>query len=339
MPSPDIVPAGNASTSNAALPLPPDKLLDLYARMVRIRLVEERLAQVQSEGELPGPVHLYIGQEAVAVGVCAHLTDRDWIASTHRGHGHFLAKSRDTSKLVAEVYGRATGVCGGKGGSMHVAEVSKGILGANGIVGGGIALATGAALTAKTRGEGNVSVAFFGDGAANQGVLMESLNIAALWKLPLVLVCENNGFSEFSPSEMVTAGEIWRRGTPFGVPSQPVDGNDILTVYRAAQEAVERARRGDGPSLLEMRTYRLRGHVEAEKSFLSKAYRTDEEVEERRGAEPIARCRALLQNAGVDDRAIAVAEKREQAEVDAAFEFAAGSPWPDTAAAFQHMFA
>jgi acetoin:2,6-dichlorophenolindophenol oxidoreductase subunit alpha len=335
----DVAATTDASASNATLPLPPAKLLDLYARMVRIRFVEERLAQVQSEGELPGPVHLYIGQEAVAVGVCVLLTDRDWIASTHRGHGHFLAKSGDTSKLVAEVYGRATGVCGGKGGSMHVAEVSKGILGANGIVGGGIALATGAALTAKTRGEGNVSVAFFGDGAANQGVLMEALNIAALWKLPLILVCENNGFSEFSPSEMVTAGEIWHRGTPFGVPSQPVDGNDILAVYRAAHAAVERARRGDGPSLLEMRTYRLRGHVEAEKSFLSKAYRTDEEIEQRRTVEPLARCRALLKNAGIDDRAIAAAEQRERVEVDAAFEFAASSPWPDTSAAFQHMFA
>ena len=339
MSSSDAVMTNTPSPSAATTPLPAETLLDLYERMVRIRLVEERLGQVQSEGELPGPVHLYIGQEAVAVGVCAHLTDRDWIASTHRGHGHFLAKSRDTAKLVAEVYGRATGVCGGKGGSMHVADVSKGILGANGIVGGGIALATGAALTAKTRGKGDVAVAFFGDGAANQGVLMEALNISALWKLPLILVCENNGFSEFSPSEMVTAGEIWRRGTPFGVPSQPVDGNDIVAVYRAAEEVVTRARRGDGPSLLEMRTYRLRGHVEAEKSFLSKAYRTDDEVEQRRSAEPILRCRALLKQAGIDDGTIGAAEERERAEVDAAFEFAASSPWPDTGAAFQHMFA
>ena len=314
-------------------------LLDLYSRMLRIRLVEERLAQVQAEGELPGPVHLYIGQEAVAVGVCAHLTDEDWIASTHRGHGHFLAKSRETRKLVAEVYGRATGVCGGKGGSMHVADISKGILGANGIVGGGIGLATGAALTAKTQGKRRVSVAFFGDGAANQGVLMEALNIAALWKLPLILVCENNGFSEFSPTEVVTAGEIWKRASPFGVPSQAVDGNDVLAVYAAAKEAIERARRGEGPTLLEMRTYRLRGHVEAEKSFLSKTYRTDDEVETRRAVEPLLRCRALLWEAKIDDAAVSEIEARERSEVDAAFEYAAQSPWPEARTAFQHMFA
>jgi len=327
------------ASASGALPFSNQTLLDLYARMLRIRLVEERLAQVQSEGELPGPVHLYIGQEAVAVGVCAHLTDADWIASTHRGHGHFLAKSRETRKLVAEVYGRATGVCGGKGGSMHVADVSKGILGANGIVGGGIGLATGAALTAKTQGSHAVSVGFFGDGAANQGVLMEALNVAALWKLPLVLVCENNGFSEFSPSEMVTAGEIWKRGLPMGVPSQPVDGNDIIAVYRSAGEAIDRARRGEGASLLEMRTYRLRGHVEAEKTFLAKSYRTDEEVEARRAKEPLLRCRSLLRDAGVDDASVAAAEQRERAEVDAAFEYAASSPWPEVETAFQHMFA
>jgi pyruvate dehydrogenase E1 component alpha subunit len=320
-------------------PLAPETLLDLFGRMTRIRLVEERLGEVQAEGELPGPVHLYIGQEAVAVGVCAHLTDADWICSTHRGHGHFLAKSRETKKLVAEVYGRATGVCGGKGGSMHVADISKGILGANGIVGGGIALATGAALTAKTRGEGRVAVCFFGDGAANQGVLLESLNIAALWKLPLLLVCETNGFSEFSPTETVTAGEIWKRAEPFGVPSRAVDGNDIAAVHEAAGEAVDRARRGEGPSFLEMRTYRLRGHVEAEKTFLSKSYRSDEEVQARRALEPLARCRSLLAAAGVAEAKLAAIEEAERAEVAAAFEFAAQSPWPDPKAAFEHMFA
>src|SRR6476646_4822325 len=209
--------AGNLST---------EEQLKLFGKMLLIRKVEEALGAASHAGELPGPVHLYIGQEAVAVGVCAHLSDEDWIASTHRGHGHFLAKSRETRKLVAEVYGRATGVCGGKGGSMHVADISKGILGANGIVGGGIGLATGAALTAKTQGKRRVSVAFFGDGAANQGVLMEALNVAALWKLPLILVCENNGFSEFSPTGTVTAGTIARRADPFGVPGVTVDGND-----------------------------------------------------------------------------------------------------------------
>ncbi len=315
------------------------KLLELYGRMFRIRTVEERLAQVQAAGELPGPVHLYIGQEAVAVGVCAHLSDEDWITSTHRGHGHFLAKSDEIGKLVAEVYGRATGVCGGKGGSMHVADVSKGILGANGIVGGGIALATGAALSAQTRGTRNVAVVFFGDGAANQGVLLESLNVAALWKLPLVLVCENNGFSEFSPTATVTAGEIWNRATPFGVPGKPVDGNDVREVWSAAGEAIERARSGGGPTLLEMRTYRLRGHVEAEKSFLSKSYRTDEEVEQRREREPLRVALAELRGAGIAPEAIAAVEEKERVEVQAAFEYAAASPWPQPEVAFQHMFA
>ena len=319
--------------------LSPETLLDLYSRMLRIRLVEERLAQVQAEGELPGPVHLYIGQEAVAVGVCAHLTDADWISSTHRGHGHFLAKSRETPKLVAEVYGRATGVCGGKGGSMHVADISKGILGANGIVGGGIALATGAALTARTQGRGRVAVGFFGDGAANQGVLLESLNVAALWKLPLILVCENNGFSEFSPTSDVTAGEIWRRGIPFGVPSTAVDGNDIVAVHAEAGKAIARAREGLGPALLEMRTYRLRGHVEAEQSFLSKTYRTDEEVEARRAHEPLLRCLTLLRASGADAAEIDAIDTRERLEVNDAFEFAAQSPWPAVETAFEHMFA
>jgi pyruvate dehydrogenase E1 component alpha subunit len=307
--------------------------------MYRIRRVEERLAEVQAAGDLPGPVHLYIGQEAIAVGVCAHLSDQDWIASTHRGHGHFLAKSDEIQKLVAEVYGRSTGVCGGKGGSMHVADVSKGILGANGIVGGGIALAAGAALSAQTRGTRNVAVVFFGDGAANQGVLLEALNVAALWKLPLILVCENNGFSEFSPTATVTAGEIWNRATPFGVPGRHVDGNDVREVWSAAGEAIDRARNGNGATLLEMRTYRLRGHVEAEKSFLSKSYRSDAEVEERREHEPLRLALEALRNAGVTEEAIAAAEEAEQTRVQAAFAYAAESPWPHPDAAFQHMFA
>ncbi|HEY3461338.1 MAG TPA: thiamine pyrophosphate-dependent dehydrogenase E1 component subunit alpha, partial [Casimicrobiaceae bacterium] len=230
--------------------------LRLYRRMLLIRRMEERLGDVQKAGELPGPVHLYIGQEAVAVGVCDHLNDRDWIASTHRGHGHFLAKGGDPTSMVAEIFGRSTGICGGKGGSMHVADVRRGILGANGIVGGGIGLATGAALAAQLDGKRRVAVAFFGDGGANQGVLMEALNLSAIWKLPLVLVCENNGFSEFSPTATVTAGEIVARATPFGVAAAKANGNDVLDLHRVAGEAVERARLGDGPTLIEARTYR-----------------------------------------------------------------------------------
>src|SRR5271169_703566 len=182
--------------------------LQLYTRMLTIRRAEECLARLGQEGKFPGGVHLYIGQEAVAVGVCAHLEERDWITSTHRGHGHFLAKGGDPNAMMAEIWGKRTGICRGMGGSMHVADVSKGILGANGIVGGGLAIATGAAFGAKLDGDGKVAVCFFGDGASNQGVLMETLNVSSLWGLPVVFVCENNGFSEFTPSAEVTSGRI-----------------------------------------------------------------------------------------------------------------------------------
>lgn len=224
----------------------PATVHELYRRMLLIRRMEERLAEVVSSGELPGAVHLYIGQEAVAAGVCVHLDDHDWIASTHRGHGHFLAKGGEPHAMMAEILGRDTGICRGKGGSMHVADFARGILGANGIVGGGIGLAVGAALAAQLDGQGRVAVAFFGDGGANQGVVMEALNLAAIWKLPLLLVCENNGFSEFSPTATVTAGEIAARAHPFGLPGVVVDGNDVLAVWEAAGKAVGRARTGHG---------------------------------------------------------------------------------------------
>lgn len=317
-----------------------DDLLALYRRMLLIRRVEERLGEDFKRGDLPGPVHLYIGEEAIATGVCAHLGDADWIASTHRGHGHFLAKGGDPKLLVAEVYGREGGICRGMGGSMHVADFAKGILGANGIVGGGIGLAVGAALAAQLDRKGAVSVVFFGDGAANQGVLMEALNVSALWKLPLVLVCENNGFSEFSPSATVTSGAIADRAKPFGVPSSAVDGNDVIGIWQAAHAAVRRARAGEGPSLLECRTYRLRGHVESEASFLQGRYRSDEEVAEWTGRDPIARLAAYM-----DEHAIAPASAREAIETEIAatvadaVAYAADSPYPPAEQARRFMFA
>src|SRR6185312_7788276 len=270
------------------------QMIDLYRRMLIIRRMEERLGEVVKTGELPGPVHLYIGQEAVAVGVCAQLSDADWIASTHRGHGHFLAKGGDPRAMVAEILGRATGICHGKGGSMHVADFSRGILGANGIVGGGVGLAVGAALAAQLDGKRRVSVVFFGDGGANQGVVMEAINLAVLWQLPLLLVCENNGFSEFSPTATVTAGEIGQRAQPFGVPSVAVDGNDVFAVRDVAEQAVARARLARGPTLIEARTYRWRGHVETEKSFLSRSYREEQEIAEWQQRDPITRLEAML---------------------------------------------
>jgi pyruvate dehydrogenase E1 component alpha subunit len=313
-----------------------EELLELYRRMLLIRRMEERLGEVVKTGELPGPVHLYIGQEAVAVGVCAGLNDRDWIASTHRGHGHFLAKGGDPRAMIAEILGRDTGICHGKGGSMHVADFSRGILGANGIVGGGIGLALGAALAAQLDGEDRVSVAFFGDGGANQGVIMEALNIAAIWKLPLLLVCENNGFSEFSPTASVTAGDIAARSTPFGVPGVTVDGNDVLEVKRVAAEALRRARSGAGPTLIEARTYRWRGHVETEASFLSARYREDEEIARWRERDPIERLRGVLIAAGaeqaLDDIAVQV-----EAVTAQAFDGAAADPPPPESSAFADM--
>jgi len=313
-----------------------EELLGLYRSMLLIRRMEERLGEVVKTGELPGPVHLCIGQEAVAVGVCACLGDRDWIASTHRGHGHFLAKGGDPRAMIAEILGRETGICHGKGGSMHVADFSRGILGANGIVGGGIGLALGAALAAQLDGEGRVSVAFFGDGGANQGVIMEALNIAAIWRLPLLLVCENNGFSEFSPTASVTAGEIAARAEPFGVPGVTVDGNDVVEVRRVAAEAVERARRGAGPTLIEARTYRWRGHVETEASFLSARYREDEEIARWRERDPIARLHAALLAGGAGQALDEIAAQVETV-TGQAFDAAAADPLPPESSAFADM--
>lgn len=314
-------------------------LLALYRRMLLIRRMEERLGDVVQSGELPGPVHLYIGQEAVAVGVCAHLDDADWVASNHRGHGHFLAKGGTPHAMVAEIFGRATGICHGKGGSMHVADFGRGILGANGIVGGGIGLAAGAALAAQLDGKGRVSVVFFGDGGANQGVVSEVLNIAAIWKLPLLLVCENNGFSEFSPTSTVTAGEIAARAQPFGVPGVTVDGNDVITVWRAAGEAVTRARSGRGPTLIEARTYRWRGHVETEKSFLSEQYREDAEIAEWRGRDPIVRLEMQLLDGATTQADLEALRAEVATEVEHAYTQAMADPPPAEASAFQHMLA
>jgi pyruvate dehydrogenase E1 component alpha subunit len=314
-----------------------EELLHMYRRMLLIRRMEERLGEVVKSGELPGPVHLYIGQEAVAVGVCAHLTDRDWIASTHRGHGHFLAKGGDPRAMIAEIFGRDTGICHGKGGSMHVADFSRGILGANGIVGGGVGLALGAALAAQLDGQQRVSVVFFGDGGANQGVVAEAINLAAIWKLPLLLVCENNGFSEFSPTATVTAGEIAARAQPFGVPGLAVDGNDVQEVWRVAGTAVERARNGDGPTLIEARTYRWRGHVETEASFLSGKYREEDEISRWRERDPIQRLGRSLAGAGIAQTELDAIAAQVAQTVEQAFTAAAADPLPAEASAFTDM--
>lgn len=275
--------------------------LQLFERMLLIRRAEETLAAMCKQGKLPGAVHLYIGQEASGVGACSALTDRDWITSTHRGHGHFLAKGGDLKGMFAEIWGKREGICKGMGGSMHVADFSKGILGANGIVGGGFAIATGAAFGASLRGDERVAMCFFGDGAANQGVFMESMNVSSAWKLPTIFLCENNGVSEFTVSSTVTGGKLVDRAAAF-MPTAVVDGNDVLAVQAAVKEAVDRARRGEGPSYVETQTYRIHGHLEAEDAFLGGGrYRTMEEIESWRADEkdPIARFRNYLIREGI----------------------------------------
>ena len=254
---------------------PDDELLQLYERMLLIRRSEERLAAGYAAGKVPGSLHLYIGQEAVAVGVCALLDDRDYVTSTHRGHGHYLAKGGDVAAMFAEIWGKREGICRGMGGSMHVADLSKGMLEANGVVGAGLAIATGAALGAQLDGDGKVAVCFFGDGAANQGVLMETLNVAAIWGPLMIFVCENNTFSEFTPSREITAGRIGDRARAFDVPTHEVDGNDVVAVWRSARELIAHACAGGGPSFLMADTYRIHGHMERELFILGEGrYRT-----------------------------------------------------------------
>jgi acetoin:2,6-dichlorophenolindophenol oxidoreductase subunit alpha len=317
------------------------ELAGLYERMLLIRRTEERLSADSAAGKLPGAVHLYIGEEAVAVGVCAQLTDQDYVTSTHRGHGHYLAKGGDLRAMMAEIWGKREGICRGMGGSMHVADLSKGILGANGIVGAGLAIATGAAFGARLDGAGRVAVCFFGDGAANQGVLMETLNVSTLWQLPVIFVCENNMFSEFTPSREVTAGRIADRARAFAMPASEVDGNDVAAVWQAAGEAISRGRAGGGPSFIEARTYRIQGHFEAERFILAgNRYREDAEIAEWRARDPIERLRARLISSGAaGPDAFGTIDARVLREVDDAAAYAeAGHPAdPDLAATL--MFA
>jgi pyruvate dehydrogenase E1 component alpha subunit len=279
-----------------------EQLLPLLRRMLLIRRMEERLSADFHAGKLPGAVHLYIGQEAVATGVCAHLRDSDTITSTHRGHGHFLAKGGSPRAMMAEIWGKKSGICRGMGGSMHVADVSKGILGANGIVAAGLAIAAGSAFAAKLDKSDRVAVAFFGDGAANQGTFMETLNVSTLWNLPMIFMCENNRFSEFSPASTVTSGDIIDRARAFKIPCVTVDGNDVLEVWRAAGEAVAHARNGGGPSFIEAHTYRIHGHIEAEKSFLKSSYREIAEIDEWRERDPVQGFKNYLQGERIADQ-------------------------------------
>jgi acetoin:2,6-dichlorophenolindophenol oxidoreductase subunit alpha len=303
-----------------------DKALWIYDRMVTIRSFEERVAKLFADGRIPGFVHLYAGEEAVAVGLCAQLDDRDYITSTHRGHGHCIAKGVPLGEMMAELFGKAGGSCKGKGGSMHIADVSRGMLGANGIVGGGPPLACGAGLTIKQRGTGGVVVCFFGDGAAEQGTTHEGMNLAAIWKLPVVFVAENNQFAESTPvGYHCAATSIADRAAAYNMPGVLVDGYDVVAVHEAAAEAVERARRGDGPSLIEAKTWRYFGHFEGDQI----TYRTAEQSAAYREHDPLtwfakqAVDRGLLTAEEVEQR-----DRAAEAAVDEAIEFADRSPLP-----------
>ncbi len=304
-----------------------DALLDMYERMVQIRTFEDLAGKNFALGLIPGFVHLYSGEEAVAVGICSQLGDSDYITSTHRGHGHCIAKGVDIDGMVAELMGKATGVCKGKGGSMHIADVEKGMLGANGIVGGGLPLACGAALTAKTLGTGGVAVCFFGDGASNQGTFHEALNLAAIWDLPVVFVCENNGYAEATPVHYhCSASDVANRAGAYEIPGVVVDGLDVFAVYEAAREAIARARRGEGPSLIETKTYRFYGHFQGDQV----TYRTAEELEAYKKRDPITALRKALVERGIatEDELTAI-DQRVAAHLDKAWDEAKAAPFPE----------
>ena len=308
----------------------PDQLREVLRRMYLIRRFEEGAEDSYMRGLIHGTMHLSIGQEASAVGICMPLSDADQITSTHRGHGHCIAKGADVRKMFAEFFGKTTGYCKGRGGSMHIADVAKGNLGANGIVAGGIPIAVGAALSAKKLKTGKVVVSFFGDGANNEGAFHEALNMAAIWKLPVVFVCENNGYGMSTSTERSTAVKsIAERAAAYSMPGVVVDGNNFSEVAKASHEAVERARRGEGPTLIESKTYRYRGHSKSDRN----RYRTKEEIEDwMSNRDPIALFEAELQEFGIiDENGIEAVREAVKKEIAEAIDFAKASPMPDIA--------
>lgn len=310
-------------------------LLALWRMMVTIRRFEERAIELYKEGLVGGSYHSYIGQEAVATGVCAALRQDDYITTTYRGRGQHLAKGADPYRLYAEILGKEDGYCGGKGGPMHIASPEIGLLGANGIVGAGVPIATGGALSAQMSGLDRVSVAFFGDGAINQGAYYEAANLAALWKLPLILVCENNLYSEMTPiQDSVADTDLTKRGTMVGIPSVVVDGNDAELVLAEMTAAVERARRGDGPTFIEAKTYRLQGHMYGD----PETYRSKEEVQKWRSRDPLTLAARALEERGLATAGeLAEAERAIVAELEAAATRAKAAKEPDAASIYTEV--
>ena len=311
--------------------------ITLYRSMLVIRECEMQLNDLFAKNQFPGYIHSYLGQEACAVGICAGLNDTDYIVSNHRGRGHYLAKGMALKPMIAEMLGKATGICGGRGGEMHAADPALGILGGNGIVGAGMPIGAGAALAAQMDGTGAVAVVFFGEGASNNGSFGETLNVAAAWKLPLILVCENNLYAEMTPfADTVAQPDVAARAAGYGVASEIVDGNDVLAVRAAADRAVHRARAGTGPTLIELKTYRWGGHFEGD----PRKYRSREEEADWKARCPVARFRAhLLAVTGVAEDRLATLEATVAAEVTAAVTFALDSPLPAPESARLKVFA
>ncbi|HWR05880.1 thiamine pyrophosphate-dependent dehydrogenase E1 component subunit alpha [Sporomusa sp.] len=314
-----------------------EKLLGFYETMLTIRAFENKAVELFADNQLPGFVHLYLGEEAVATGVCGSLTDKDYITSTHRGHGHLLAKGGKVDLMMAELFGKATGYCKGKGGSMHIADVELGILGANGIVGAGQPISAGAAFACQYKKTDAVAVCFFGDAASNRGTFHEALNMASIWKLPLVFICENNmyGISNCQRDHMRIT-DVSDRASAYGIPGVTVDGNDVIAVYEAAAAAIARARKGDGPSLIECKTWRWRGHFEGDPG----AYKDPAEQEAWLQKDPIPRFEHKL----VELKYATIAELEEiktkvDAHIAAAIKFSQDSPYPNPEDALTDVYA
>ena len=322
-----------------AASIEPGRWRQMYRQMVKIRRFEEQVNELYTSARMPGLAHLYIGEEAVAVGVCEALREDDYITSTHRGHGHCLAKGAAVDRMFAELLGRQAGYCRGKGGSMHIADQEKGNLGANAIVGGSTAIAAGAALSAQMRGADQVAGCFFGEGALGQGLLYEAMNMASLWKLPVIYVCENNLYNEYTHYRETTAGDLRARAEAFGLPVEEADGQDVRAVHLTMKRLVERARSGQGPSFLLCPTYRFHGHYvgDIDRSY----YRSREEEQEWRAERDPLRLLAgwLIEEGWASRESLDQIQREMEAEIQAGLEFALRAPYPDPGEVEQHVYA
>jgi pyruvate dehydrogenase E1 component alpha subunit len=313
------------------------KLAEMYRKMLEIRSFEEKVFELYGQNLVPGTIHLYAGEEAVAVGVCSCLRKDDYITSTHRGHGHCIAKGAELKRTMAEILGKKTGYCKGKGGSMHIADFAVGMLGATAVVGAGLPIAVGAALSAKLRKTDQVAACFFGEGASNQGTFHESINMASAWTLPVIFVCENNLYAMGTrQSRIMNLEDVADRAAAYGIPGVKVDGNDVLAVFEASQKAVDRARRADGPTLVECKTYRRRGHSRADPA----KYRPKDEVEQWLARDPLRRFKeVLLQNSLFSEAELRGVEEKVAVDIEEAVKFALQSPYPAPEEALEDVYA